>query len=105
MIVQALLQPPRHAGREKLWAHRFSPRENSTGCAKRAYAAAIGTIANASFLFDKIAITDWLTVGIAAISLLVLFRWKVISRALITAAAAIRLTAVPFLQAAWIFVK
>jgi chromate transporter len=83
--------------------HRENP--NVKGFVKGAYAAAIGTIAGASLLLGEIAIGDWLTVGIAALTLLVLFRWKVSNPALMAAAAIIGLVAFPLLQPAWVFVK
>ena len=55
--------------------HRENP--NVQGFVKGAYVAAIGTILGACYLLGKIAIGDWLTALIAALSLAVLFRWKV----------------------------
>jgi chromate transporter len=84
---------------------RHRANRNVQGFVKGAYAAAIGTIAGASLLLGKIAIGDALTIGIAVVSLLVLFRWKVNNPALIAAAAVVGLVAFPFLQPAWVFVK
>jgi chromate transporter len=56
-------------------------------------------------LLAKIAIGDWLTVLIAAGSLIVLFRWKVSNPLLVGATAAIGLIAFPLLQPHWVLVK
>src|ERR1700757_482944 len=82
--------------------HRGNP--NVQGFVKGAYAAAIGTILGACILLGKIAIGDWLTAGIAILSLAVLFRWKVSNPALIAATAVIGLIAYPLLQPAWVMV-
>ena len=83
--------------------HRANP--NVQGFVKGAYGAAIGTILGACVLLGKIAIGDWLTALIAAGSLTVLFRFKVINPLLIGAAAVIGLIAFPFLQPDWVLVK
>jgi chromate transporter len=83
--------------------HRKNP--NVQGFVKGAYAAAIGTILGACTLLGKIAIGDWLTVGVGIVSLAVLFRWKVSNPALIAATAVIGLIAFPLLQPAWVMVK
>ncbi len=51
------------------------------------------------------AIGDWLTVLIAAASLLVLFRFKMSNPALVGVSAAVGLIAFPILQPAWVFVR
>jgi chromate transporter len=78
---------------------------NVQGFVKGAYAAAIGTILGACILLGKIAIGDWLTVGIGIVSLAVLFRWKVSNPLLIAATAVVGLIAYPLLQPAWVMVK
>jgi len=83
--------------------HRDNP--NVQGFVKGAYAAAIGTILGACILLGKIAIGDWLTALIGAISLAVLFRWKISNPVLIAATAVIGLIAYPLLQPAWVMVK
>jgi chromate transporter len=75
------------------------------GFVKGAYGAAIGTILGACVLLGKIAIGDWLTALIAAGSLVVLFRFKVINPLLIGATAAIGLIAFPLLQPGWVMVR
>jgi hypothetical protein len=47
------------------------------GFVKGAYAAAIGTILGACILLGRIAIGDWLTAIIAAVSMAALMRWNV----------------------------
>jgi chromate transporter len=79
-----------------LAAHRSNP--NVNGFVKGAYGAAIGTILGACVLLGRIAIGDWLTVLIGAVSLAVLFRWKISNPLLIAATAAIGLIAYPLLQ-------
>jgi chromate transporter len=66
---------------------------------------AIGTILGACVLLGRIAIGDWLTVLVALVSLVVLFRWKVSNPLLVAAAAVIGLIAFPLLRPEWIFVK
>ena len=83
--------------------HRGNP--NVQGFVKGAYAAAIGTILGACILLGKIAIGDWLTALIGAVSLAVLFRWKINNPALIAATAVIGLIAYPLLQPEWVMVK
>ena len=78
---------------------------NVKGFVKGAYAAAIGTILGACVLLGKIAIGDWLTVLIALISLVVLFRWKISNPILVAVTAVIGLIAFPILQPTWVFVK
>jgi chromate transporter len=82
--------------------HRANP--NVQGFVKGAYAAAIGTILGACILLGKIAIGDWLTAMIGAVSLAILFRWKVSNPALIAATAIIGLIAYPILQPGWVMV-
>jgi chromate transporter len=72
------------------------------GFVKGAYGAAIGTILGACVLLGRIAIGDWLTVAIALLSLVVLFRWKVNNPLLIGAAAALGLVAFPLLHPNWV---
>jgi chromate transporter len=83
--------------------HRAQP--DVRGFVKGAYAAAIGTILGAAVLLGRIAIGDWLTVVIALISLLVLFRWKISNPLLVAATAAVGIIAFPLLNPAWVFVK
>jgi chromate transporter len=83
--------------------HRANP--NVQGFIKGAYGAAIGTILGACVLLAKVAIGDWLTVLIAAGSLIVLFRWKVSNPLLVGATAAIGLIAFPLLQPHWVLVR
>src|SRR5712664_2913163 len=78
---------------------------NVQGFVKGACPAAIGTILGACVLLGKIAIGDWLTVLVALLSLVVLFRWNVNNPALVAVAAIIGLIAFPLLQPAWVFVK
>jgi chromate transporter len=83
---------------------RHRGNKNVQGFVKGAYAAAIGTILGASVLLGRIAIGDWLTVLIGAVSLAVLFRWKVSNPLLMAAAAVIGLIAFPLLHPAWVLV-
>ena len=83
--------------------HRAQP--DVQGFVKGAYAAAIGTILGASVLLGRIAIGDWLTTLIAAVSLIVLFRWKVSNPMLVAATAIVGIIAFPILTPAWVFVK
>jgi chromate transporter len=76
--------------------HRANP--NVQGFIKGAYGAAIGTILGACALLGKIAIGDWLTVLIAAGSLMVLFRSKISNPLLVGTAAIIGLIAFPLLR-------
>jgi chromate transporter len=78
---------------------------NVQGFIKGAYAAAIGTILGACVLLGRIAIGDWLTVLIAAVSLTVLFAFKVSNPLLVGVTAVIGLIAFPILQPAWVFVR
>ena len=84
---------------------RYRSNSNVQGFIKGAYAAAIGTILGACVLLGRIAIGDWLTVLVALVSLVVLFRWKVSNPLLVAAAAVIGLIAFPLLKPEWIFVK
>jgi chromate transporter len=84
---------------------RHRANKNVQGFVKGAYAAAIGTILGACVLLGKIAIGDWLTILIAAIGLLVLFRRKVSNPLLVAATAVVGLIAFPILQPAWVIVK
>jgi chromate transporter len=83
--------------------HRGNP--NVQGFVKGAYAAAIGTILGACLLLGKIAIGDWLTALIGAVSLAVLFRWKVSNPMLIAATGILGLIAYPLLQPTWVMLK
>jgi chromate transporter len=83
---------------------RHRGNENVQGFVKGAYAAAIGTILGACILLGKIAIGDWLTIALGALSLIVLFRWKVSNPALIAVTAVVGLIAYPILQPAWVMV-
>jgi chromate transporter len=84
---------------------RHGKNPNVQGFVRGAYAAAIGTILGACFLLGKIAIGDWLTAMIGAVSLAVLFRWKVNNAFVIAVTAVIGLIAYPILQPAWVMVK
>ena len=84
---------------------RYRTNSNVQGFVKGAYAAAIGTILGACVLLGRIAIGDWLTVLVALVSLIVLFRWKVSNPLLVAVTAIIGLIAFPLLQPAWVFVK
>ena len=84
---------------------RHRDNANVQGFVKGAYAAAIGTILGACILLGKIAIGDWVTAAIGAISLAALFRWKMSNPLLIAAAAVVGLVAYPLLQPAWVMVK
>jgi chromate transporter len=84
---------------------RHGKNPNVQGFVRGAYAAAIGSILGACFLLGKIAIGDWLTALIGAVSLAVLFRWKVNNALVIAVTAVIGLIAYPILQPAWVMVK
>jgi chromate transporter len=75
------------------------------GFVKGAYAAAIGTILGAAILLGKVAVGDWLTALVAALSLVALFRWNVKTYVLVATAAVIGLIAFPILAPAWTLVK
>src|SRR6266404_4419178 len=83
--------------------HRANPYVQ--GFVKGAYSAAIGTILGACILLGRVAIGDWLTIGIGLVSLAILFRWKVNNPLLIAATAAIGLIAFPLLNPAWVMIK
>lgn len=78
--------------------------KNVQGFVKGAYAAAIGTIFGASILLGRIAIGDWLTGLIGAVSLAALFRWKISNPLLMAIAAVLGLIAFPLLKPAWVMV-
>ncbi len=84
---------------------RYRTNPNVQGFVKGAYAAAIGTILGACVLLGRIAIGDWLTALVGALSLIVLFRWKVSNPLLVAVTAIIGLIAFPLLQPTWVFVK
>src|SRR6516162_2199369 len=84
---------------------RHGKNPNVQGFVKGAYGAAIGTILGACILLGRIAIGDWLTALIGAVSLAALFRWKVSNPLLIAATAVVGLIAYPWLQPAWVMVK
>src|SRR6516164_1353022 len=84
---------------------RHRKNANVQGFVKGAYAAAIGTILGACILLGKITVGDWLTIAIGALSLIVLFRWKVSNPALIAVTAVVGLIAYPILQPAWVMVR
>jgi chromate transporter len=84
---------------------RHGQNPNVQGFVKGAYGAAIGTILGACILLGRIAIGDWLTALIGALSLAVLFRWKVSNPLLIAVTAAVGLIAYPLLQPSWVMVK
>ena len=83
--------------------HRANPYVQ--GFVKGAYAAAIGTILGACILLGRVAIGDWLTIGIGLVSLAILFRWKVSNPLLIAATAVVGLIAFPLLNPAWVMIK
>jgi chromate transporter len=83
--------------------HRRNP--NVQGFIKGAYAAAIGTILGACVLLGRIAIGDWLTILIGAISLVLLFRTKISNPLLVAGAAIVGLLAFPLLHPSWVYVK
>jgi chromate transporter len=84
---------------------RHGKNPNVQGFVKGAYGAAIGTILGACFLLGRIAIGDWLTALIGAVSLAILFRWKVNNPLLIAATAVVGLIAFPLLQPDWVMLK
>jgi chromate transporter len=84
---------------------RHGKNPNVAGFVKGAYGAAIGTILGACLLLGRIAIGDWLTALIGALSLAVLFRWKVSNPLLIAVTAVVGLVAYPLLQPTWVMVK
>jgi chromate transporter len=84
---------------------RHGQNPNVQGFVKGAYGAAIGTILGACILLGRIAIGDWLTALIGALSLAVLFRWKVSNPLLIAVTAVIGLITYPLLQPGWVMVK
>jgi chromate transporter len=84
---------------------RHRKNSNVQGFIKGAYAAAIGTILGACVLLGKIAIGDRLTALVGAVSLAVLFRWKISNPLLIAATAAVGLVAFPLLEPGWVMVK
>jgi chromate transporter len=75
------------------------------GFVKGAYAAAIGTILGAAVLLGKIAIGDWLTAGVTALSLVSLARWKVSNPVLVAVTAVVGLIGFSVLKPTWVFVK
>ena len=83
---------------------RHRANRNVQGFVKGAYGAAIGTILGSCVLLGRIAIGDWLTVLIAAVSLAALFRWKVSNPLLIGITAVCGLIAYPLLQPQWVSV-
>jgi chromate transporter len=84
---------------------RHRNNRNVQGFVKGAYAAAIGTILGACVLLGRIAIGDWLTILIALVALIALFRWKVSNPMLMAVSALVGLVAFPVLQPAWVMVK
>ena len=84
---------------------RHGKNPNVQGFVRGAYGAAIGTILGACILLGRIAIGDWLTLLIGAVSLAVLFRWKVSNPLFIAATAVVGLIAYPILQPAWVMIK
>jgi chromate transporter len=84
---------------------RHRANQNVQGFIKGAYAAAIGTILGACVLLGRIAVGDWLTILIAALSLAALFRWKLSNPVLILITGAIGLIAYPLLRPAWVMVR
>ena len=86
-----------------LQRHRGNP--NVQGFIKGTYGAAIGTIVGAAVLLGKTVIGDPLTVAIALVALVLLFRFKVSNPLLIAGAALIGLVAFPLLHPAWVMLK
>ena len=86
------------------WMMRHRANRNVQGFVKGAYGAAIGTILGACVLLGRIAIGDWLTILIAALSLVVLFSWKVSNPLLIAVTAVCGLIAYPLMQPQWVSV-
>jgi chromate transporter len=84
---------------------RYRSNANVQGFVRGAYAAAIGSILGACVLLGRIAVGDWLTVLVALLSLVVLFRWKVSNPVLVAVTAIIGLIAFPLLQPTWVFLK
>jgi chromate transporter len=84
---------------------RHRSNSNVQGFIKGAYAAAIGTILGASALLGRIAIGDWLTILLAIVSLVVLFRSRVSNPMLMAAAAVVGLVAFPLLKPDWVMVQ
>jgi chromate transporter len=84
---------------------RYGANPNVQRFIRGAYAAAIGTILGACILHGRIAIVDWLTALINAVSLAVLFRWKVSNPLRIAANAMIALITYPILQPDWMMMK
>jgi chromate transporter len=84
---------------------RHGSNPNVKGFVRGAYGAAIGTILGACVLLGRIAIGDWLTLLIGAVSLAILFRWKISNPLLIAATAAVGLIAFPLMQPAWVMLK
>jgi chromate transporter len=62
-------------------------------------------VLGACFVVGRIAIGDWLAALIGAVSLAVLFLWKVNNPLLIAVTAAIGLLAYPILQPTWVMIK
>jgi len=81
---------------------RNRSRSGVQGFVKGTYGAAIGTILGACVLLGRIAIGDWLTVMVALVALIVLFRWKVSNPLLIAVAAGVGLIAFPLLNPSWV---
>jgi chromate transporter len=84
---------------------RHRGNRNVQGFVKGAYGAAIGTILGACVLLGRIAIGDWLTLLIALVALIALFRWKVSNPLLMAVTAALGLIAFPLMHPAWVMVK
>ncbi|MGH8137075.1 MAG: chromate efflux transporter [Steroidobacteraceae bacterium] len=83
---------------------RHRANRNIQGFVKGAYGAAIGTILGACVLLGRIAIGDWLTILIAALSLAASFRWRVSNPLLIAITAVCGLIAYPLLLPQWVSV-
>jgi chromate transporter len=86
-----------------LQRHRSNP--NVQGFIKGAFGASIGTILGASVLLGKIAIGDVLTIALAVVALMLLFRFKIGNPVLIAAAAIIGLIAYPILRPEWVMLR
>jgi chromate transporter len=84
---------------------RHGKNPNVQDFVRGAYGAAIGTILGACILLGRMAIGDWLTGLISAVSLAILFRWKVSNSLLIAATAIVGLIAYPILQPVWATIK
>ncbi len=75
------------------------------GFVKGVYAVAIGAILGASLLLGRHAIGDWVTIAIAAGSLVALTRFKISSPAVVGVSAAVGWMAFEFAQPDWVLLR